>query len=194
MGGAYTMFQKWTPFHGPELKKTCKKNGIDYFTAPYDLNIINYLNKHVAAWKVGSGDITFHENIIKLAKTKKVIIVATGAANLYEIKKIYKKLIKINKKIIIMQCNTNYTADKKNFYHINLRVLNKYKKLFPEAILGLSDLHSNKTVLGAVLWGTCWKHFTDDNNKWRIIIFHESYNLENMVLSTRNLEMSLEMD
>ena len=51
---------KWTV----ELKKTCKKTGIDYLTAPYDLGIIKYLNKHVAAWKIGSGDITFHKNII----------------------------------------------------------------------------------------------------------------------------------
>ena len=28
-----------------ELKKTCKEVGIDYFTAPYDLSIINFLNK-----------------------------------------------------------------------------------------------------------------------------------------------------
>ena len=183
---------KWTV----ELKKTCKKTGIDYLTAPYDLGIIKYLNKHVAAWKVGSGDITFHKNIISLAKTNKTIIISTGASNLEEVEKIYRKVVKINKKIIIMQCNTNYTADKKNFSFINLHVLKKYKKLFPKAILCLSDhTHGDETVLGAVALGArvIEKHFTDNNN--RVGPDHKfSMNpiaWKKMVLSTRNLEMAL---
>ena len=183
---------KWTA----ELKKTCRSVGIDYFTAPYDLGIINFLNKYVSAWKVGSGDITFHENILRLAKTKKVIIIATGASNLNEVIDVYKKVIKINKKIVIMQCNTNYTADKKNFSFINLNVLKKYKKIFPKAILGLSDhTHGNETVLGAVTLGArvIEKHFTDDNS--RIGPDHKfSMNpltWKKMVISTRNLEKAL---
>ena len=74
---------RWTD----TLKKTCEKAGIDYFTAPYDLNLINYLNKYVCAWKVGSGDITWHENVLAMAKTKKPIIIATGASKFSEVKK-----------------------------------------------------------------------------------------------------------
>ncbi len=183
---------EWTK----ELKKTCKENKIDYFTAPYDLSIINYLDKYVAAWKVGSGDITFHENIMKLAKTKKAILIATGASDLKEIVDIYKKVKKINNKIVIMQCNTNYTADKKNYSFINLNVLENFKKLFPKAILGLSDhTHGSETVLGAVAKGArvVEKHFTDDNK--RIGPDHKfSMNpktWKQMVLSTRILELSL---
>ncbi len=179
-----------------ELKKTCKKNGIDYFTAPYDLGVINFLNKFVAAWKVGSGDITFHENIIKLAKTNKAILIATGASNLNEVKEVYRKVKQINKKIVIMQCNTNYTADKKNFSFINLNVLDVYRKLFPKAILGLSDhTHGSETVLGAVAKGVrvVEKHFTDNNR--RVGPDHKfSMNPKTwqaMVDSTRNLELSL---
>ena len=80
-----------------ELKKTCKSAGIDYFTAPYDSSIINYLNKYVCAWKIGSGDITWHEHIIKIAKTQKPIIIATGASDMNEIEIIVKKVNKINK-------------------------------------------------------------------------------------------------
>ena len=57
---------KWTI----ELKKECKKNNIEYFTAPYDEGIINYLNNHLNFWKIGSGDITWHENVLKMAKQK----------------------------------------------------------------------------------------------------------------------------
>ena len=65
-----------------------------------------------------------------------------------------------------MQCNTNYTASDDNFRHINLRVLNTYKVMFPDCVLGLSDhTFGHATVLGALALGAkiFEKHFTDDN-------------------------------
>ena len=64
-----------------------------------------------------------------------------------------------------MQCNTNYTGSLDNFNYINLNVLKKYKKLFPNAIIGLSDhTPGHETVLGAIALGikVVEKHFTDD--------------------------------
>ena len=66
-----------------------------------------------------------------------------------------------------MQCNTNYTANKRNFGYLNLNVLKKYKELYPEAILGLSDhTDGHVTVLGAVALGArvVEKHFTLSKN------------------------------
>jgi len=155
---------RWTD----TLKKTCEKAGIDYFTAPYDLNLINYLNKYVCAWKVGSGDITWHENVLAMAKTKKPIIIATGASKFSEVKNIVNKVLKINKKLVLMQCNTNYTAEDKNMNYINLNVLKKYRSEFPNIFLGLSDhTFGHETALGAVAMGVKFieKHFTDNNSR-----------------------------
>ena len=155
---------EWTD----KLSKACKKYNIDYFTAAYDTSIIKYLNKFVPAWKIGSGDITWHDHILKIASTKKPIILATGASSFEEINNIYKKIIKINKKICLMQCNTNYTGSIENFKHINLNVINTFKKNFPKAVLGLSDhTHGHETVLGAITLGARMieKHFTDNNSK-----------------------------
>ena len=77
------------------------------------MNLINYLNKYVYVRKVGSGDITWHENVLAMAKQKPIII-ATGASKFSEVKKIVDKVLKINKKLVLMQCNTNYTAEDKN--------------------------------------------------------------------------------
>ena len=183
---------KWTK----ALKKTCKENGIDYFTAPYDMSIIEYLNKHVSAWKIGSGDLTWHDSIIKIAKTKKPIILATGASTEKEVEMIIKKISKINNKIILMQCNTNYTASDDNFKFINLEVLNFYKKKYPNVILGLSD-HTlgSETVLGAVALGVrvVEKHFTDSNNRSGPdhLFSMNPKTWKEMVLSCRKLESSL---
>ena len=179
-----------------ELKKTCKSAGIDYFTAPYDSSIINYLNKYVCAWKIGSGDITWHEHIIKIAKTKKPIIIATGASDMNEIENIIKKVKKINNKIVLMQCNTNYTADIKNFKYINLNVLKNFKKKYPNIILGLSDhTPGHETVLGAISLGAkvIEKHFTDSNTRSGPDHFFSMNpkSWRKMIISSRKLEESL---
>jgi N-acetylneuraminate synthase len=101
-----------------------------------------------------------------MAKTNKPILIATGASNIHEVEKIYKKTIKINQKLILMQCNTNYTNSIENFNHINLNVLKLFKKKFKDVILGLSDHTSGyETVLGAIALGArvIEKHFTDSN-------------------------------
>lgn len=179
-----------------ELKKTCKSAGIDYFTAPYDSSIINYLNKYVCAWKIGSGDITWHEHIIKIAKTQKPIIIATGASDMNEIEIIVKKVNKINNKIVLMQCNTNYTADIKNFKYINLNVLKNFKKKYPNIILGLSDhTPGHETVLGAISLGAkvIEKHFTDSNTKSGPDHFFSMNpkSWKEMIIASRKLEESL---
>lgn len=186
---------RWTE----ELKETCDKYNIDYFTAPYDLNLISYLNRFVAAWKLGSGDITWHENIIRMAKTKKPILIATGASTYDDVKQVVNKVKKINKKIVLMQCNTNYTASPKNYKFINLNTLKVYKKKFPDVILGLSDhTFGHETVLGAIALGArvVEKHFTDKNS--RLGPDHKfSMNPKTwhkMVEASRKLELSLGLE
>ena len=54
------------------LKEECDKQGIIFFTSPYDLNIIDEIDKFIPAYKIGSGDITYLE-IIKAIALKKTI-------------------------------------------------------------------------------------------------------------------------
>ena len=183
---------EWTE----ELKKTCKKAGIEYFTSPYDLDLIKKLNQYVAVWKVGSGDITWHESISIMSKTKKPIILATGASNFDEVKKAVGVIKNKNKKLVLMQCNTNYTASEKNFKFINLNVLKTYKKNFPNVVLGLSDhTPGHSTVLGAIALGAkvVEKHFTNKNSlggpDHKFSMNPASW--KEMVLRSRELEDSL---
>lgn len=147
------------------LKKKCNQIGIDFFSTPYDLDMVDHLNPHVNAFKIGSGDVAWNDMLKKVASKKKPVFFATGAADLEEVKNAYKIINRLNKKICIMQCNTNYTGSLDNFNYINLNVLKKYKKLFPNAIIGLSDhTPGHETVLGAIALGikVVEKHFTDD--------------------------------
>ena len=154
---------EWTK----KLKKACDDCGIIFFTSPYDLDLVDYVNKYVPAYKIGSGDITYLEIIEKIASKKKPVILATGASTLKDVDRAIKVILKKNSDICLMQCNTNYTAEKKNFNYINLNVLKTFAKKYPKIILGLSD-HTigHATVLGAIALGARMveKHFTDKNN------------------------------
>ena len=179
-----------------ELKLHCHKCGIDYLTTPYDIDQINFLSKYVQAWKIGSGDITWHEMIEKVCKFRQPIIVATGASELSEIKKVYKIINRYKKSFVLMQCNTNYTASLENFKYINLNVLNTFKKEFPNAILGLSDhTPGHTTVLGAITLGArvIEKHFTDDNSRNgpdHLFSMNPS-TWRDMIVRSKELELSL---
>jgi sialic acid synthase SpsE len=150
------------------LKNYCYEIGIDFFSTPYDLDMVDHLDPYVPAYKIGSGDIIWDAMIEKIASKNKPVLVATGAANLEEVVHAHKLLVKLNPQIILMQCNTNYTGSIENFKYINLNVLKTYSKLFPDTILGLSDHTSgHETVLGAVALGAkaIEKHFTDDKTR-----------------------------
>lgn len=155
---------EWTPY----LKEECDKVGIDYFSAPYDFDAIDMLDPYVPAYKVGSGDITWPEALERMAAKGKPVLLATGASDIGDVQRAVHFIQKINQQLILMQCNTNYTGSLENFDHIHLRVLETYKLMFPDVILGLSD-HTPKhaTVLGAVALGArvVEKHFTDDNTR-----------------------------
>jgi len=152
---------EWTK----ELKEKCDSEGIDYLSTPYDLEVVDMLNPYVPAFKIGSGDITWPEILETVANKGKPVLLATGASNIYDVRRAVNLIYSINPDLVIMQCNTNYTCNKENFKYINLNVLKTYQALFPDCILGLSDhTPGHATTLGAITLGArvIEKHFTDD--------------------------------
>jgi len=154
----------WTPV----LKEECESVGIDYFSTPYDLATVDMLDPYVSVFKIGSGDIDWKEILIYVASKGKPVLLATGASDIGEVQRAILDISKINKSIILMQCNTNYSGSKDNFKYTNLNVLKTYHQMYPSLILGLSDhTPGHSTVLGAVALGArvIEKHFTDDTHR-----------------------------
>jgi len=183
---------EWTPI----LKATCEEVGIDYFSSPYDFEAIDMLDDYVPAYKIGSGDINWIEAVERIASKGKPVLLATGASDIGDVQRAVHAILSINPQLVLMQCNTNYTAADGNFDNIHLNVLRTYQNMFPEVVLGLSDhTHGHATVLGAVALGArvVEKHFTDDNA--RVGPDHPfAMNPESwaaMVTATRQLERAL---
>jgi len=182
----------WTPV----LKETCDEAGIHYFTAPYDVSLLEELSHFVCAWKIGSGDITWIELIERIASFDKPVLLATGAADWEDVTRAVEAITAKTRQLVLMQCNTNYTGDRSNFQYLNLRVLEKFRKCHPNLVLGLSDHTPGHTsVLGAVTLGArvIEKHFTDDITRngpdHGFSMTPESW--ERMVIATEDLVAAL---
>ncbi len=150
------------------LQRDCHEAGIDYFSAPYDLDAVDMLDPFMRIYKVGSGDITWPEILERIASKGKPVFLATGASTLADVVRAVDVISALNPQLVLMQCNTNYTASLENFSHIHLNVLQTYRTMFPQAILGLSDhTPGHATTLGAVALGArvVEKHFTDDTTR-----------------------------
>jgi N-acetylneuraminate synthase len=123
-------------------------------------------------------------------------MLASGAADIADVVRAVDTIAATNRRLVLMQCNTNYTASAENYNHINLRVLQTYRLMFPDVVLGLSDhTAGHATVLGAVALGArvIEKHFTDDTNRpgpdHRFSMTPDSW--RDMVARTRELEAAL---
>jgi len=182
----------WTPI----LKEECDKVGIHYFSSPYDFEAIEMLDPYVPAFKAGSGLMSWPDALVKMAKMGKPIIIATGASDISDVVRAIRAVQPINRQLILLQCNTNYTASSANYDHLHLNVLKTYSVLFPDIVIGLSDhTHSPAPVVGAVAMGArvIERHFTDSNERegpdHKFALNPETW--ADMVEQTRILERAL---
>ena len=178
------------------LQEVSERFGVTFFTSPYAIDLVDHIDPHVPAYKIGSGDITWIEMIRHIAAKNKPYILATGASTLEDVQRAVAAGLAINRQMGLMQCNTNYTASLDNFRYIQLNVLQLYRRLYPELVLGLSDhTPGHATVLGAVTLGARMieKHFTDDISRagpdHAFSMDPKSWNT--MVARTRELENAL---
>ncbi len=90
------------------------------------------------------------------------------AASMAEVEAAADLVLRHNRQLCLMQCNTNYTGSPENFKYVNLHVLQTFAAHWPGMVLGFSDhTPGHSAVLGAVALGArvIEKHFTDDNSR-----------------------------
>ena len=150
------------------LKNACDDAGIHFFSSPYDLEAVDMLESYVPAYKIGSGDITWTEELEHIAGKGKPVLLATGASDMDDVRRAVDAILAVNQRLLLMQCNTNYTGSTENFRFVNLNVLRTFAAMYPQLVLGLSDhTPGHAAVLGAVALGAraIEKHFTDDRSR-----------------------------
>lgn len=150
------------------LVETARLAEIDFLTTPYDIEAVELLDEHLPAYKIGSGDITWTDFLPLVAARGKPMLLASGAACMADVERAVDAILAVNRQLVLMQCNTNYTGSLENFHHVNLRVIQTYAIRYPGMLLGLSDhTPGHATALGAIALGArvIEKHLTDDNHR-----------------------------
>jgi sialic acid synthase SpsE len=161
-----------------ELAAYCKKIGIDFFSAPYDTDAVDMLEKvpGIVAHKIGSGEVDNLEFISYVAKTGKPVILSVGSATMDEVAAAIRAVRKTgNNKLIVLQCVTNYPSPLRD---ANVRAIEEIAKKF-DVLVGYSDhtvgeegggddqLSGLTVPLATVALGGCVieKHVTDDRTR-----------------------------
>lgn len=149
-----------------ELKSEADKFNIQFLTTPFALEVVDPLDQLVHAFKIASGDLTWHELIKKVASKNKPVLLSTGAATFDEIKSAqnaYHEIVDQEKaQLVLLQCVMAYPAPSES---LNLNVISEYQKLVK--FVGYSDHYLGiNSCIAAVSLGAkiIEKHFTLDKN------------------------------
>lgn len=144
-----------------ELQRFAREIGLTFFATAFDFPSVEFLEKlDMPAFKIASGDLRNIPLIKRVASIGKPIITSTGAATIEDVRRAYDAIIPLNRQLCIMQCTSSYPAE---YSELNLRVIESYRREFPEAVIGYSG-HDNgiAMALAAYLLGARMieKHFT----------------------------------
>ncbi len=147
------------------LMKECAAHGILFLSSPFDHGSADMLERlGVAAFKVGSGELTNHPLLARLAATRKPVILSTGMASLDEVTAAVAAFREAEGRgLALLHCISAYPA---NPADVNLRAMTTLQGQFSVPI-GYSD-HTlgNEVAFAAVAMGACIieKHFTLDRS------------------------------
>jgi len=148
-----------------ELSARAQKKGILFLSSPYDNGSVDLLDElGVAAFKIGSGEITNFPLLRHIARKGKPIVLSTGMANLGEIEEALEVIRKEGvEDVILLHCITSYPAKMED---MNLKAMETLRHAFKLPV-GLSDHSLGITApIAAVAMGArvIEKHFTLDKN------------------------------
>lgn len=165
----HELFKKYDRFEPEDyqlLAAFCEKNEIDFISTPFDNDSVDFLDPLVKFFKIASADITNLPLIRKCAKTKKPLVMSTGASNFEEIEFAINEAQKAGAtQIALLHCVLNYPTKEEN---ASLGLIKELQSRFPEFVIGYSDHvvpdDSLSALLLAVQYGAqiLEKHFTHD--------------------------------
>ena len=135
-----------------EIKAHCDAVGLRFVSSPFSCAAVDLLeNVGIHQYKVGSGEITNHLLLQKIAETGKPVILSSGMSNLQELDSAIQIFSKKRIPVSVLQCTTAYPTTPNQW---GLHILKVLKDRF-KITVGFSD-HSGDifaalaaTALGA---------------------------------------------
>lgn len=160
----YSLIRKWSlnKKQHIELKKTAEKNNLEFVSTPVGKKSARLLQEiGTKCIKIASGELTNHELIQLVARTKKPMIISTGMSSIQEIASAITIPQNLNCPYSLLHCISSYPT---SIEDANMKTIKYFIDLFRVPI-GYSD-HTIGTLACsiAVSLGACIleKHFTLD--------------------------------
>jgi N-acetylneuraminate synthase len=145
-----------------KLKNYIEKKGMIFISTPFSRAAADRLNRmDVKAFKIGSGECNNYPLIEHIASFGRPMIVSTGMNTIESIKPTVEILERYNIPYALLHTTNLYPTPS---HLVRLGALEKLKKNFNNAIIGLSDhTTSNLACFAAIPLGACVleRHFTD---------------------------------
>jgi N-acetylneuraminate synthase/sialic acid synthase len=144
-----------------ELIAHAEEIGITFFSTAFDIPSADFLaGLDMPAYKIASADLINTPLLRHVAQIGKPIVLSTGGATLDDVRRAHDTVAEINADVAVLQCTAGYPAA---WDELDLRVIETYRELFPETVIGLSSHDNGITmpVVSFMLGGRIVeKHFT----------------------------------
>lgn len=100
--------------HHIELAKLCAEAGVDFMASIWDIDAFDQLEPYLPIYKVGSGDLTAHLFLRRMAQSGKPIILSTGLSTMQEVLTAVDIITSVDaayrddQKLALLQCSSMY--------------------------------------------------------------------------------------
>ena len=127
-----------------DIGNYCKEKGLDFISSPFSNAAVDVLESAgVDVYKIGSGEVTNHLLLEKVAQTGKPVILSSGMSSFDELDASVRLLQNRGVDPGILQCTTAYPTKPEQY---GLNVIRELQKRY-ELPVGFSD-HSGTTAAG----------------------------------------------
>lgn len=148
-----------------ELAALAAELDIDFFATAFDEVSLDFIVKlGLPAIKIASGDLTNTPLLEAAGRTGVPVIVSSGGANLSEVATAVAALEGVGGRFALLQCTATYPARAEQ---LNLQVIDTYRRLFPNTVIGYSghDVLASVPVAAYALGARIVeRHFTLDKS------------------------------
>lgn len=132
-------FEQWQG-----LKQHCDEKNLLFICSPFSNEAVEQLeNLHAKIYKIGSGEITNHLMLEKIAGTKKPVILSSGMSNWEELDEAVNIFLQKNIDCTVMQCTSAYPTLPEQW---GLNVIEEIKERYKTKV-GFSDHSGNMYAL-----------------------------------------------
>jgi len=136
----YELFKKHDSFNEDDYikcKECCDLEGVDFLSTAFDLNSLDFVDDLVPFHKVSSSDITNIPFLRAVGRTKKPVVLSTGASTYAEIDRAVAELQNHEAEgIVLLHCILNYPTPYNN---ANIDMILGLQERYPNCLVGLSD-------------------------------------------------------